>query len=286
MQRANELLLQRVTDLDTAPVRLGHEGICSLMLQFVDVIHLYTNTFMDGELGAEAHIDPEAADAIVAPSRLLAQIAEQEASLTGGPLRVDCQRWTRTGKFNESAIPARKPPTRNEFVKPAPRPGRYNDVTPFDLGLYTSTATAPGWSMWQAYLESYRGSMLYPEPWYTWELQPDGDEVAVAEIVSATTWVEFVCAHGHGDGVSLVPDWAEVARKFDAVHVTLPAIVAAQGFHFKTPGGLIPPEFWDVESTLWLRWRFSGARLVDIVSGEQDSDFWPGARTPPTAPGL
>lgn len=61
----------------------------------------------------------------------------------------------------------------------------------------------------------------------------------------------------------MYPDWTNIAREYDAVHITLPAIAAAQGFHLETPKGVIPPAFWDVETTFWLRWCFAGARLVE-----------------------
>jgi hypothetical protein len=61
------------------------------------------------------------------------------------------------------------------------------------------------------------------------------------------------------------PDWSAVSRDVDAVHVTLPAIVAAQGFGLRTARGITAPAFWDVESTLWLRWRFASARLLETT---------------------
>jgi hypothetical protein len=92
--------------------------------------------------------------------------------------------------------------------------------------------------------------------------------IKVAEIVSATKWVEFVCAHARISDGLVYPDWVGIAREFDAIHVTLPAIAAAQGFHFHVPQGIIPPVFWDVETTFWLRWCFSGARLVEVVDDQ------------------
>jgi len=89
--------------------------------------------------------------------------------------------------------------------------------------------------------------------------------VAVAEIASATVWAEFVCAHPRAQHGLVYPNWCKIAREFDAVHITLPAIVAAQGFFVRTSLGPIPPAFWDVESTFWLKWRFTAARLIETV---------------------
>jgi hypothetical protein len=61
-------------------------------------------------------------------------------------------------------------------------------------------------------------------------------------------------------------DWGRVAQDFEAVHITLPVIVAAHGFNLPTPeGGVIPRAFWDVETAFWLKWCFSDARLVEAV---------------------
>ncbi len=126
--------------------------------------------------------------------------------------------------------------------------------------------------MWREYLEEYQVSTLYPLPWHVWEMKVAGDDLNVAEIVSASTWVEFVEAHAlvvethplAGDDL-VYPDWEKIAREFDAVHITVPTIVAAQGFYFHSQHGLIAPAFWDVETTFWLKWRFTDARLLETV---------------------
>jgi hypothetical protein len=132
------------------------------------------------------------------------------------------------------------------------------------VGLWTSTAAVAERSMWRAYLQRWRKSVVCPTPWHTWALLIDED-VKVVEITSAAKWVEFVCAYPQQMDGYLCPDWVKVAQEFDAVHMTLSAIAAAQGFNFSTPHGVIPPESWDAESTFWLKWRFSGARLVEKV---------------------
>ena len=122
--------------------------------------------------------------------------------------------------------------------------------------------------MWREYLEPFRGSTLYPLPWNTWEMTVDADNIRVAEIVSASKWVEFVETYATISDGLVYPDWVEIAREFDAVHVTLPTITAAQGFYFDAVQGLVAPAFWDVETTFWLRWCFSGARLIETVDSE------------------
>jgi hypothetical protein len=226
----------------------------------------YTDTFMNCEVGRGAMIDPMIADTMAAASRLLTDIARCEPSLTNGPLRRDRQHWTRTGRCALSLDDSPARPRKANFIAPSASLNQKASVKPFGIGLYTSTATSAGCSSWRA-LFGPHGSMLYPLPWYTWELEVESD-IKVAEIVSATTWVKFVCAHACTIDGMIYPDWVTIAREFDAVHVTLPAIIAAQGFHFDTPGGTIPPAFWDVETTFWLRWCFPDARLVEIVDAE------------------
>jgi hypothetical protein len=223
----------------------------------------YTDASMDCGTGDWIKIDPTVADAVAATSRLLTDIAECEPSLISGPLQRDCQHWTRTGRntLAPESTPAR--PCAAKFIAPSASLNLKADVKPFDMGLYTSTATSAGCSSWRE-LFGPHGSMVYPWPWYTWELEIDKD-VEVVEITSATKWVDFVCSYARTSDGGVYPDWVEVAREFDAVHITMPVIAAAQGFYFDTPQGVIPPAFWDVETTFWLRWCVSDARLVETV---------------------
>lgn len=268
-----DLLSSRITELDTAPLwwqasesqkALGDgRRVCLWITHFTSVMSSHTNTFMDYETGSNAMIDPVVADEMTSNSRLVDDIASCAPSLSVGPLQANRQHWTQTGGQALLSGDILVPPSEEAFVTPALDSKQKPDVKPFGLGLYTSTATSAGCSMWRALLGP-NSSMLYPGPWYTWELEVERD-LRVAEIVNAMKWVEFVCTYARVSNGLIYPDWERVAQEFDAVHVTLPTIVAAQGFHFDTPRGVIPPAFWDVETTLWLRWCFSGARLVESV---------------------
>jgi hypothetical protein len=250
------------SELDSARMPRDTRDVRALMTRFANVLDRYTNTYMDAEIDPQAVIDPEAADAIVARGRLLRAIGELEPGITLGPLQAERQRWTRTGTFGDPTPAEAGPPDRDQFLLPQCRADDGGEVKPFGFGLYTSTVTAAGSDMWEMYLEAYRGSTLYPEPWHTWDLELDQGSLSVAEIVSARSWVDFVCAAWSRGRGGVVPDWAAAAERYDAVHVTLPAVAAAQGFRFATPHGSIAPVFWDVECTFWLRWRFAGARQV------------------------
>lgn len=45
------------------------------------------------------------------------------------------------------------------------------------------------------------------------------------------------------------------------------AVAAIQGYAFELDRGLLPPGYWDVESTLWLKWRLSEAKLESAYHG-------------------
>lgn len=156
----------------------------------------------------------------------------------------------------------RDAPDERQFTFPDPSSAPV--VQPLGFGLWTSTANVAETSMWRAYLEPWRHMGGYPEPWHTWQLVVQKD-VRVAEITSAKGWVELVSTYPRSGGEHIFPDWVKIAEKWDAVHVTAAAIVATQGFSFETGAGLIPPAFFDVESTVWLKWCFAGARLVDTA---------------------
>ncbi|MDQ4502354.1 hypothetical protein [Sinomonas sp. ASV322] len=49
--------------------------------------------------------------------------------------------------------------------------------------------------------------------------------------------------------------------------MTAQTVVAYQGIWLDVEGNTtIPPTYWDVESTLWLNWRFRGARLTEEIT--------------------
>jgi hypothetical protein len=267
---AVEVLAKRIDELDAPlPVDTGpgkERTVCALLGHCADVLSRHTDVFMDHEAGAEVTIDPMSADAMMSRSRLLSDISRYEPSLTQAPLDSHRQHWLELGGSKSSF--EREAPREERFVRPGASRGKGVSVQPHGVGLYTSTATQTGCSMWRMYLEPFRGSLLYPLPWRSWQMQLGTDHIDVAEIVSATRWAEFVDAYAiRGRGITY-PDWVRIARDFDAVHFTLPAIAAAQGFHFRTRAGLVRPAFWDVETTLWLKWQFCNASLVEVVGAD------------------
>jgi hypothetical protein len=272
MQQSLDLLARRIAELDQVPCRCSLIEVRKLSgdqlrgytwaAHFVNVMSCYTPGVMGP--GATSYVIGEsaAADEIVAGSRLLASIRESEPGLVDRPLQKDRQHWIVTGTNQ----PVR--PSKVRFVVPSIE---QPDVKPTNCGLYTSTAMSAGYSMWRAYI-GLDTANLYPLRWYTWKMEVAATDIQVAEITCASDWVGLVAAYGRLRGDSLYPDWAGIARVFHAVHVTLPAIAATQGFSFYARDRLIPPVFWDVETTFWLRWSFTDAELVDQVGGKDDGE--------------
>lgn len=199
------------------------------------------------------------ADAAVEQSALLARLADRVPELVVGPLATAAQFWVATGRPDH--LPPREPVLDRDRLREPPPSGVPASSKPFEVGLYTSTGTLSPFGMWHAYLETNRGSTLFPPPWDVWRVEPRTG-VTVVEVSSARDWVDLVTRHpvrAHG---MLYPDWHALARDVDGVHMTVRAIAATQGLGFRSGPDVVAPPYWDVESTLWLRWCFAAVRLV------------------------
>lgn len=200
------------------------------------------------------------ADHLLRSSRMLGWLADLAPEIVVGPLRRDSQYWIATGK---PAFVPQRPATleQSAFVDAASTVVRAPSTKPFGVGLFTSTGAFGTHGMWALYLDANRGTTLHSLPWQTWGVEPDPRAI-VCEITSASEWVQLVLAHRQNHDGLLVPDWPSIARHYDAVHITLRAIATIQGLYFQTTHGTVAPSYWDVESTLWLRWCFDTVRLV------------------------
>ena len=90
--------------------------------------------------------------------------------------------------------------------------------------------------------------------------------------------MHLITTHPRAEGGFVQPDWASVAAAYDAVHITLRAITAAQGFSFATAHGPTVAPYWDAGSNLWLSWCFSAAELIEVTGPAT-----PSTRRPPLA---
>lgn len=226
--------------------------------RFIEVLEEVTSTGTPADVSGLPLVAATDADALLARCRLLGRLRAALPTLVDGPLRADAQYFVGTANM--------PPPSADRFLAPNTAAGQPAPAStkPFDLGLFTSTGDGAGYGMWRRYLEINRGSSLFPLPWRTWSLNAATD-LTVREITSAADWAAFVREHPRRHGPLLYPDWVAAAANYDAVHMTLPAIAATQGLLLATETGPVAAPYWDIESTLWLRWRFTTATLMETV---------------------
>jgi hypothetical protein len=252
-----------VAELQARVVRLDRElddpgsSAVSAASAFARVMSLVTAAVGDRPIPSDV------ADTVVARSRLLALLGVEAPGVVSGPLMPDAQFWVATGK-----------PPHVPIGNPVPAPDRFDDAStapfqpgtkPFGLGLFTSTAVADTPGMWWLYLQDHRAAGgLFPYPWRVWALTPQRP-IRVYEVTSARRWTELVTAHPLRHGDLVYPDWRSITRRYDGVHMTARAIAATQGLRFRSSVGVVAAPFWDVESTLWLRWCFGAPRLIHSV---------------------
>ena len=253
------VLSDRVSDLDAVPIYADlHGDIDPDLAHFVRTISAITPP------GAEAQglppVAAHAADELLATSKLVRRLKKRAPEVAAGPLARAGQYWIATGR------PAHLPPREGTLD-----PKQFVDVTaqahvpastkPFEVGLYTSTGVFGTFGMWWCFLELNSESTLFPRPWTIWTLEaaPDAD---VLELATAAQWVDFVSADPFDSDGLLYPDWKAVAGRWDGIHMGAAAVAATQGIRFSADGDVVAPPYWEVESTLWLRWSFTEHRIV------------------------
>jgi hypothetical protein len=247
----------RVSDLDAEP----EPGIAAGEID-TDLAHaVWTlGRITAGGPHEEGGLTPAEADLIASECALLHRLGRRAPEVTRGPLRASEQLWIGTGGDN--------PPEAKRFAEAAAAPAA---AKPERAGLFTSTRALGTFGMWWCYLELRRGASGFPPPWTVWRLDV-APGARVLSLASAADWAAFVKAWPRRDGGVLYPDWARAAERWDGVHVALGAIVASQGLHLEVSAGTIAPAYWDVETTVWLRWSFRGVGRV--------APPWPRARLP------
>jgi hypothetical protein len=150
------------------------------------------------------------------------------------------------------------------FIDPSPTIDAIATTKPFDVGLFTSTPVFGTFGMWWCYLQLNAGSTLFPPPWVVWSADLRAD-LEVLEIVTAMDWAEFVAQSPIVSAGIAYPNWKYASQRWDGIHITVRAIVALQGIRLSHKDLVIAPAFWDVESTLWLRWAFARVKRVSTV---------------------
>lgn len=139
-------------------------------------------------------------------------------------------------------------------------------------GLWTSTYDprhGSGWVQW-CLAEEFGCDRSDPRfPIWTLEPEPDAricriDSYADLEAVVAEYPHRVERSHGWTD---IAPHWERLADDFNAVHLTEQGQWATRLTHPLNLYG------WDCESTLWLRWAFSGVADLGLVRCDA-GDSW------------
>jgi hypothetical protein len=202
------------------------------------------------------------ADVAVAASRLLARLGDVAPQIVSGSLDRSSQYWISTAKF-----PWLKPrdPHLSEDKFATVGSSTVPSAKPFYVGLYTYTGVAGSRGMWREYIEHAVSGTGFERPWHVWKICAS-PSARVWEVNTASSWAALGMHYPLIKDGLIYPDWSAIAEDYDAVHLTAMAIAAIQGVRVSTEMGLLAPSYWDVESTLWLRWRFEALSEVEIVS--------------------
>ena len=234
--------------------------------RFISILETVTSS---GDHSGAPVTSPEDADAVMASCRLLRRLeAAVPEIVTGQPARRD-QYWISSGK--PPWVPPREPALSPAyFVTPAgTTPASGTSTKPFGIGLHTSTGFLGTQGMWRAYLDGQDPSSLFLHPWHVWKLDVR-QGVRIREISTAAEWAELILRYPLVTDDLIYPDWPEVAKDYDAVHLTVRAIAAIQGLRLQVRQGMLAPSYWDVETTFWLHWSFSAVVPVETVGSGRD----------------
>lgn len=221
----------------------------------IDALGRTTREYLLMTYGTLPESSPAELDHIVSESPIIRSILEDLPGLSG-PLQRASQMWVEAAPT--SFAPRRQTVALSATSFKAVASGVFGKPT---HGLYTSTLLAPpALSMWRRHIERLQGS-LFPAPYRTYHISVL-ETARIAEITSAEAWSDLVSQFPvERDGLNY-PDWLAIAAVYDGVHLTLPAILASQGIVLLSGERKIAPMFWDVETTLWLRWCFSNPVII------------------------
>jgi hypothetical protein len=213
------------------------------------------------DLDAEVVSHSEADDA-VSQSEVLRTLVELAPWLNQDPSTSSCeQRWMAT-QPPPWVTPRIVTPTSRRFVAARDLTANQLMTRPTQAGLFTSGAVSSYPGMWRTFLELNSPNVLWGKPWHTWRLAFP-NSVRISHIASAQDWAGLVERHPLNSESWVHPDWRSMSEEFDAIHFTPGAILATEGLAIESALGPIRPTYWDVESTLWLQWRFTSVELVD-----------------------
>jgi hypothetical protein len=166
-----------------------------------------------------------------------------------------------TAAVPESPVVPERPPTEQERYAQHP-----------EWGLYTSTEIGGISSHLVSAQECVGGlgPLIFPYARYARYAVRVSAEARVSEVDGPAAW-DRLCRNypaleqGGLQGNLILPDFAAVARDWDAVHVTLGGLLASAHVAFLGPEGMTALQGWDAEQTVWLNSRFDEVtRLPDL----------------------
>lgn len=220
-----------------------------------------------------AHLDREAKNHEAFLHQMLAQ---PSTSWWFAPMDREEQIW-----ISEDG----SPPSEDSLITPSEPSTRWERYALKPVGgLFTSTMTE-GISPMLAVIDLGVGDLrpAFGEPPYRmWRMEVD-PSARIFEIHGPNDWhrlcVEYPAEGNSGraagnepdfsrDPGKLVPDWSQVAREWDAVHLSFGGYLTSEQVRIESEHGWTYHWAWDHERTLWLRWMFSGyERLADYREG-------------------
>ena len=184
------------------------------------------------------------------------------------------------------------PPSEDSLVTPSGPPTRWERYALKPVGgMFTSTMIGDISPM-AATIDFGVGDFRpwYGEPPYAiWRMNVD-ESARIFEIHDPDDW-HLLCVNYPAEGNSgrhagnepdfsrdpgrLVPDWFQVARDWDAVHLSFGGYLTSEQVRVESEHGWTYHWAWDHETTLWLRWMFNGhERLEDYRRDKSESpDF-------------
>ncbi len=210
-------------------------------------------------------------------------LARPEAAWWFGPL----DRQAQLSAVNPTGTTLPTPP-----IVPAGPPSAWERYAqkPF-WGLYTSTEIA-GTSSFLTGAAAYAGDLgpfVYPVERYRFTVSA---AARVFTVNGPAAWHRLCATYAAPEpggllGDLLVPDFAAVAREWDAVHLTLGGLLAADQVRVDGPAGSSELQGWNAEQTVWLRWVFDDVtRLPDLLAPATNGDMpWPTQTSPGSTAG-
>ena len=154
------------------------------------------------------------------------------------------------------------------------------DLSPFALvtpkpkrAFWTSTFVPVVVSPWLHTPEDQ-----FSGPHYTWEVTVT-ESARVLEVHSRDAWSALArsypraedgftfntTAHRPQSAARLDPDWSELSRDWDGVHLSIGGWLTAEDVPYESDGVKTELRGWDMESTVWFRWSFSSVKRGETL---------------------